>query len=249
MSIRILEHTTKLTERHTIASGDAAPAGQALVRPTQDPSSVTGTLQAPSSLMPGRLSMFLSTLRDPVDLRIQERFEYLGDTMTAIVQGGPVMVRSWSNTGQDTYSLMPAAEAYGLAFAFQITRLLPGRLSLKILAMYSTSSMFSIDVKWRLNFVGLLRFNSSAYHAAATGNWLFLRDLLVNKEIRITHRTIYGDTLLHVSHQVLVMRYGWLTILRLAQSMAILRSSESFSSLEQMSMQLTTKASKFPPSI
>ncbi|RYN49030.1 hypothetical protein AA0114_g6842 [Alternaria tenuissima] len=209
MSIRILEHTTKLTERHTIASGDAAPAGQALVRPTQDPSSVTGTLQAPSSLMPGRSSMFLSTLRDPVDLRIQERFEYLGDTMTAIVQGGPVMVRSWSNTGQDTYSLMPAAEAYGLAFAFQITRLLPGRLSLKILAMYSTSSMFSIDVKWRLNFVGLLRFNSSAYHAAATGNWLFLRDLLVNKEIRITHRTIYGDTLLHIG-----TKYGHIEIVR-----------------------------------
>jgi hypothetical protein len=28
-----------------------------------------------------------------------------------------------------------------------------------------------------------------------------LRDLLVIKEIKITHRTIYGDTLLHVSHQ------------------------------------------------
>lgn len=168
---------------------------------TQGSSSLADTLQAPSTSVPERLSMFLSTFRDPVDLRIQERFEYLGDTMTAIVQGGPVMVRTWSNTGQDNYSLMPVAEAYGLASIFQITRMFPGRLSLKILAMYSTSSMFQIDVKWRLSFAGLFEINSSAYNAAATGNWLFLRDLLVDKEIKITHRTTYGDTLLHVSHQ------------------------------------------------
>jgi hypothetical protein len=201
MSKIILEHTTTLIKLHTVASGNAAPAEQALLRLPQGSSSVAGTLQASNSSMPERLSMFLSTLRDPVDLRIQERVEYIGDTMTAIVQGGPVMVRSWSKTGQDIYSLMPAAEAYGLASVFQTTRLFPGRLSLKILAIYSTSSMFQIDVKWRLNFVGIFRSDSSAYHAAATGNWLFLRDLLVIKEIKITHRTIYGDTLLHVSHQ------------------------------------------------
>jgi hypothetical protein len=143
--------------------------------------------------------MFLATHRDLVDIKIQERIEYIGDTMTATVQSGRVMVRSWSNTGQDTYRLLPAAEAYGLASVLQLTRLFPGRLSLKILATYSASSMFQIDVKCRLSFAGLLSLDSSAYDAAATGNWLFLRDMLVNREIKTTHRTTFGDTLLHVS--------------------------------------------------
>src|SRR4051812_6112182 len=108
MSKRILEQTTTLIAVHRGALGSPASCEQAMTHLTQGSSSSRATLQVPNGPMRERLSMFLSAFREAVDLRIQERFEYLGDTMTAIVQGGPVMVRSWSNTGQDTYVLLSA---------------------------------------------------------------------------------------------------------------------------------------------
>ena len=46
-----------------------------------------------------------------------------------------------------------------------------------------------------------LYFDRSINRAAKTGDWLFLRDLLVKKEVKVAHRTIYGEIMLHVGHQ------------------------------------------------
>ncbi|KAH7407056.1 ankyrin repeat-containing domain protein [Phaeosphaeria sp. MPI-PUGE-AT-0046c] len=196
---KILVHTGSLVGVQRGGSRGTISLEQAVMHLPEASSNSTHNLQVPKREMPERLRKFLSTFCDAVDLRIQERLEYLGQTITAIVHCGPVMVRTWSNTGHETYRLMPAAEAYGLASVFQLTRLLPGRILFKIFATYSASNIFQIDVRWRLNFVGLLPFDGSIHRAATTGNWLFLRDLLVNKEIKVTHQTIYGDTLLHIA--------------------------------------------------
>jgi len=65
--------------------------------------------------------------------------------------------------------------------------------------MYSASGSFQLVVRWKLNFAGLLPFDSPAYCAVISGNWLLLRELLVSSKVKIADRTIYGTTLLHVS--------------------------------------------------
>lgn len=151
------------------------------------------------SLREDRLGNYLSTIFDPVDLKVKHWREIQRSALTAYIQAGPVIVRHWSPDGKETYSVLPAQEGYCLSFTFQTEVMVHKRISVVVFGSYRLIQPFSLSLRCNIKISVLLAFDSSAYLAAEQGNWLVLRQLLAASQVSISDRTKHGEGLLHIA--------------------------------------------------
>ncbi|KAF2808391.1 ankyrin [Mytilinidion resinicola] len=151
--------------------------------------------------LPKRLSIYLSSISEPVGFRVQRWRTFGGGLLSADLRTGPVIVRCWSENGQDIYKLLPSREAFCFSFQIRLVQIVPSKVLISISALYKASFPFRTRFQWDLSISAMLHTDSCAYLASKRGDWLLLRQLLADGKVRISDTTAHGDTLLHIAAQ------------------------------------------------
>lgn len=200
ISMRILTQTIPSTNPPNVCAEYAIPSDKGLAnsflhhnQTLLGPKLVNNT---PSSPIPQRLTTWLATTSEPVNLKVQKWREYWGTSVSAYLWLGPIITRTWSENHQEQYRLLPAKEGYCLSFSFQTKRVVRGRLTAMIFALYRFPSF---KLRFNLGVSGYLPIDSAAYLACSRGDWVCLRQLLTEGRVNILDRTASGDTLLHIA--------------------------------------------------
>jgi hypothetical protein len=84
-----------------------------------------------------RLAQFLLNTMDPVGLCFHRWKTFSLGYFTLDCISGPVIVRNWSPSGKEVYKRLPAKQGYAAQLTIQLTRFVPGRISVTWYGMIS----------------------------------------------------------------------------------------------------------------
>jgi hypothetical protein len=170
----------------------------------QQPMVPKRTLQDESALGQDRFAQYLYTCVDPVGLTPQcwvvgRTGNYKIDCVI-----GPVVVRYWSPQGTERYKTLGKSEGYALVFTAHSARLFRRRLSLSWFITFTTTRT-SLNLRINVQCGRLFGFNGPHHLAIQRGDIEYLRRQFSLRKLGVADVTTNGDTLLHVSLEVLNM--------------------------------------------
>jgi hypothetical protein len=149
-----------------------------------------------------RFSQYLSNMIDPAGICLHQWSTFrLGTFFTLRSVSGPAIVRKWSPNGQEVYRRLPARQGYAMSFTIQLTRFVPGRISVTWFGMFSDDQIPKVNLHSNLQWAGLFDWGGPSHKAIKRGDEVYLRQELTSRRLRVYDVTTNGDTLLHVRSQ------------------------------------------------
>jgi hypothetical protein len=155
------------------------------------------------SLLPQALQTYLMQRRDPVGLSVQHWYNFLTAGIFVNFRAGPAIVQNWTNRGKAIHSIASWKEVTCLSLTMEAPGLLMKRVNLM---MSFALNQPGLNYTCSLQVHGVLRISSPAYAACERGDWHTVRRLLDKKQVSISDKTSYGNSLLHAS-KILNMLY------------------------------------------
>ena len=146
-----------------------------------------------------RLAKYLSSIIEPVGYQLKHSYTVNLKTLAFALCGGPTLVRRWSGSGREIYSLLPASQGCTICFTFQSTGLWPRRVTILCHGRYQWATFPRLRAHLALQVSALFPYGSPYWIAARAGDLELLRRLLSSGQNSILDTTIHGDTSLHVS--------------------------------------------------
>jgi hypothetical protein len=167
------------------------------------------TIQSP--LTDKRLSKFLSTVFEPYSL-LPHYWSSLERALLRIdLRLGCIVARSWCKKRQALYTeVLSNREGYCMSSSIRLSRVIPGKLSVVVYAIYRSFNPFQVSLKWHIKASRVLEFDGIAYSSCVKGDWASLQRLFVHGKVGLSDSTVFGDTLLHVSTRQASSNRRWI---------------------------------------
>ena len=155
--------------------------------------------KTPLESIPERLQGYLATIEEPSGSQYQFWGQMFLSILRVSIHCGTPILRRWTKNGLEKHVNVPAQEGYAVVAILQCTKWVQARLSIRLIALYSRSSLFDLclrcDIKGSTSFL----FNGLHHRAIASGDFNHLQEAFSKKTLSPYDSTLDGDTLLHVS--------------------------------------------------
>jgi len=145
-----------------------------------------------------RLATFLSTLAEPVNLRLQSWYQFKLPGLALDFRSGQTIVKSWSQNGREMYSALSGSEGYSLSLIIQHDRFIPGRISITCFGIYKLWYPSQLNFRFNLRIARVLPFDSPFFKVIHRGHADYLKQGLRTGKLRISDTSPLGDSLLYV---------------------------------------------------
>jgi ankyrin repeat protein len=146
-----------------------------------------------------RQAAVLSRMSEPVGMILVHRYHRDLAVVGFKLNGGRVILKRWSKTGEESKSTLPRSEGYSCSLVFMSPRITRWSLVVSFSMYQAPTWPSSWNSRWNFRFRRTIPDGSSCYEAIKRGDLRTLQHHLSSGELRLTDSTSDGQSLLHVS--------------------------------------------------
>jgi hypothetical protein len=146
-----------------------------------------------------RQAAILSRMSEPVGMILVHRYHRDLAVVGFKLNGGRVILKRWSKTGEELKSTLPLSEGYSCSLVFMSPRMTRWSLVVSFSVYRAPVWPSSWNSCWNFRFRRTIPRISSCHQAITRGDLRTLQHQLSSGELRLTDTTCYGWSLLHVS--------------------------------------------------